>query len=109
MITNHQAIGFAISIGWKTDASGFLIKECHKGTGSVTVPIKETDVLQKTIPVFARKFNADAYAIGLWEQNDGNMPLSECLEIAQLLESDLQILARWLVRREKMISTHFTA
>lgn len=107
MVTNNQAVKFATSIGWDTDSNGFLIKKNDTGDSSITIRFSNEDSLQEKIPYEAKKFDADKFAVDLWERHEGRLSIEDCMQVAQMFESDLIVLARWLNRRESMIKRFF--
>ena len=107
MITNNQAVKFATSIGWDTDSHGFLIKKSDSGDSSITIRFTDNDNLQERVIYEAKKFDSDKFAIDLWERHEGRLSIEDCMQIAQMFESDLIVLSRWLVRREYMIKRFF--
>lgn len=107
MITNEQAIKFAISIGWDINKESFLMKKSHKMDAIYRIKIDGNKSAVKTICVTAQKFNPDKYAVALWDEKCGLVPIELCLEVAEMFASDLDILARWITRKESMIKEMF--
>lgn len=107
MITNKQAADFAVSLGWNADSKGYIIKKSHKCDTDIMVHYSKQKPLQETVAAFAKKYDSDKYAVELWERMSGAMTLAECMEIAEMFESDIQVLFRWFSRREDIIREHF--